>query len=41
MIVDDYKLNNSAYIIQDYIRRHQLSKRIKNTAYKLRNDTKT
>jgi len=37
-IVDDYKLNNSAYIIQDYIRRHQLAKKIKNTAIKLKKE---
>ena len=37
-IVDDYKLNNSAYIIQDYVRRHQLAKKIKNTAIKLKRE---
>lgn len=39
-IVDDYKLNNSAYIIQDYTRRYLLSKKMKNTAEKLKQDRK-
>ena len=39
-IVDDYKLNNSAYIIQDYTRRYLLAKKMKNTAEKLKQDRK-